>query len=317
MAIHIVRIAVGFSQKTGNFIVAESLRIPLIPAHLLLWVSPAESHSISACLRTRGYRLTVADFAHSDLLLSDVDVVVVDVSAMSMKLLGPVREISASMALCNPHGRILCFSTVPRNSEFVLGLEKCGTRYIRVVDANSLLEAVDLTISDVRSNSIARPSFLIAHRFSNGHCLPGEEIGSVLADNGGRFVQLSLALAQRFVFDFLARNRGIAMDSLQITSGIRGNWFYREHASNSGLRQSVKIRPATIKVLIQRIRNAMARADVRFDPYIVLRAIPVEGSKRAVYRLDADVSWLHRANNASFSTAEIADILSIAKKSAT
>jgi hypothetical protein len=84
---------------------------------------------------------------------------------------------------------------------------------------------------------------------------------------------------------------------LQIVSGLSGDWFYREHASNSGRRQVKKIRRATVKVLVQRIREAMAstfaKAHTRFDPCDVLRSWPAEGSTRVLYKLHADVHWDH------------------------
>jgi hypothetical protein len=242
--------------------------------------------------------VTAVDVASRQFPISASEVVVIDVTTMGIESLSVVREISAAMAMRNPHGRIVCISSVSRNSRFVLNLEKCGGRYVRIADSQMLIEAVDIAIAEVRSAAASRPRFVIVHQFSQGSCAPGEEIAVVLADNDGQLVQLSLPLAQRFVFDFVAKNRGIAMDSLQIASGIRGGWFYRDHASNSGVRQTKKIRPATIKVLVQRIRDAMVRAGVRFDPYIVLRAIPAEGSKRVLYRLDAEVDWLHRAEDA-------------------
>lgn len=283
----------------------ETWRAPTMPAHILFWAFAGKFPAMLADLRTHGYKVTEVALAHSSLPLFDVDVVLVDVTAMGFEFLSAVREISASMALCNPHGRLLCVSAASRNPRFVLGLEKCGARYVRIGNSALLIEAVELAVSEVRSIALTKPHFLIVHGFSQGSCAPGEAIGAVLADNGGQLAQLSLPLAQRFIFDFVAKNRGIAMDSLQITSGIRGGWFYRNHASNSGVRQTKRIRPATIKVLVQRIRDAMVRAGIRFDPCIVLRAIPAEGSKRVLYRLDAEVDWLHCAEDIQSTIREI------------
>jgi hypothetical protein len=82
-------------------------------------------------------------------------------------------------------------------------------------------------------------------------------------------------------------------------SGLSGGWLFRDHASNSGHRQGKKIRRATIKVLVQRIREAMAgafeEAHLNFDPRNVLRSCYTEGSKRVLYKLQADVRWRHSA----------------------
>jgi hypothetical protein len=104
-------------------------------------------------------------------------------------------------------------------------------------------------------------------------------------------------MVERLVFDFLAHHRRIALDSLQIVAGLSGDWFYRDHAANSGHKQVKRIRRATVKVLIQRIRKAMAstlaRAGLRLDPYDVLRSCPAEGTNRVLYKLHGDVRWVH------------------------
>jgi hypothetical protein len=141
------------------------------------------------------------------------------------------------------------------------------------------------------------PCFEIVHRFTRGgRCAPGEEISAVLLASRARFYQLPIGLAQRFIFDLLAQRR-LAVDSLQIVSGLSGSWFYKDHALNSGYRQPKKIRRATVKVLVQRIREAMAstfeEAHLRLDPKGVLRSCYAEGSKRVIYRLNANVHWHH------------------------
>jgi len=200
------------------------------------------------------------------------------------------------MANCGTRARLLCFSTVHRNPHFVLGLQNCGVRYARISNPAMLLEAVELILAEVAQFENNRPRFQIVHRFSQGSCAPGEEISAIQLEHGGSHVQLPLALAQRFVFNYLAEHRQIALDSSQIASGLKG-WFYREHAGNSGLRQVTRIRVATIKVLVQRIRRAMASAfakvQVKRDPCDVLRSLPAEGSKRVLYKLLADVHWDH------------------------
>jgi hypothetical protein len=159
-----------------------------------------------------------------------------------------------------------------------------------------LFEAIDLLLAELDELEKHGPCFQIVHRFSQGICTPGEEISAVLLAHAGNFLQLPLGLAERFVFDFLAQRR-IAVDSLQIVSGLAGDWFYREHAANSGQRQVRKIRRPTIKVLAQRIRDAMSstfgHSDLVFDPYDVLRSCPAVGSNRVLYKLCARVRWRH------------------------
>jgi hypothetical protein len=98
------------------------------------------------------------------------------------------------------------------------------------------------------------------------------------------------------VFDFLAQGRRIALDSSQIVAGL-GGWFYRDHAENSGHKQVKRVRRTTVKVIIQRIRGAMAstfsEAGLRFDPYEVLRSCPAEGTNRVLYKIHGGVRWVH------------------------
>ena len=293
----------------GNFIVAsDEWGLSHAPADVVCVGNVAQCSILLPTLGAKGYNVTAVDFASRKFPIFLPEVVVVDVTTSGIESLSVVREISASMALRNPHGRIVCVSSVSRNSRFVLNLEKCGGRYVRIADSQMLIEAVDLAIAEVRSATASRPRFVIVHQFSQGICTPGEEIASVHLDDDRQLSQLSLALAQRFVFDFLALNRGIAMDSLQIASAIGAGWFYRDHGLNSGTRQTKKIRPATVKVLVQRIREAMnagfIRAGLHFNAYDVLRGIPTEGSKRILYRLDASVSWLHRGEGMECCTRE-------------
>jgi hypothetical protein len=230
-------------------------------------------------------------------LLPTVDIVLLDLTVSSHDVLNAVHELNAAIGICNVQPRLLCFSTAHRNPRFVLAVEKCSARYVRVSTPALLLEAIDLLLAEMNEIQRNGPCFRIIHRFSQGSCAPGEEISAVLLANGRNFFQLPLALAQRFVLDFLAQHRRIALDSLQIVSGLSGDWFYREHASNSGQRQVKKIRRATVKVLVQRIREAMAstftKAQVKFDPCDVLRSWPAEGSRRVLYKLHADVHWDH------------------------
>ena len=81
----------------------------------------------------------------------------------------------------------------------------------------------------------------------------------MLLERAGDFFQLPLGLTERFVFDFVAQRR-LAVDSLQIVSGLSGDRFYSQHAANSGHKQVNKVRRPTIKVSAQRIRDGMSSA---------------------------------------------------------
>jgi len=228
-------------------------------------------------------------------LLALSDIVLLDVTTSSRDILKNIRELAAVIGICNPRPRVLCFSTAHRNPEFVLKIQKCGACYARIGNSEMLREAIDLLLAEMRELECNGPHFEIIHCFSNGICAPGEEISGVLHEHRGEYVQLPLGLAERLVFDLLAQRR-LAVDSLQIVSGL-ADWFYKEHAANSRHKQGKKIRRPTVKVLIQRIRDAMARtfgrARLPFDPYQVLRSCPAEGTNRVLYKLHANVSWRH------------------------
>lgn len=230
-------------------------------------------------------------------ILTHTDIVLLDVTAGGQDKIDAVRKIRSAICMMGSACPILCISTARRNPRFILELIKCGARYARISDMAMLVEAIDLRLAESEQIDQVGPCFRVRHRFSRGSCAPGEEIASVeLLENGDLF-QLPLALSGRFLFNYLAENRAIALDAFQIASGLSG-WFYREHGLNGGIRQTTKVRVATVKVLVQRIRRAMAaafqRAQLIRDPYDVLRSFPAEGSKRALYRLRAEIRWEHQ-----------------------
>jgi hypothetical protein len=234
---------------------------------------------------------------HVRSLLSTADVVLLDLTASTEDMLNTIYELQAAIGICNLRPRILSFSSVHRRPQLILNAQKCGVRYVRITSPEVLIDAVDVLLAEMSDLEHNGPRFEIIHSFCRvGCCAPGEEISAVLLSHAGSFFQLPLGLAQRFVFDFLAQRR-IAVDSLQVVSGLGGDWFYREHASNSGQRQPKKIRRPTVKVIIQRIREAMeftfANAQLKFNPYDVLRSSYAEGSKRVLYKVHADVRWRH------------------------
>jgi hypothetical protein len=231
--------------------------------------------------------------------LEESDIVLIDVTKTSHKALQILKGINAAVGFINLRPRLLCFSTMHRNPQFQLAIEKCGSRYVRIADTHSLQEAIDVALAETRDFEHNGPCFTIWHRFMRGGCCaPGEEIYSISIHVADRELQLPLGLAQRFVFNFLAQRR-FASDSQQIVSGLSGDWFYREHAANSSYEQTKKIQRATVKVLVQRIREAMAfvfeKAQLKLDPADVLRSCPVVGSKKVLYKLRAEILWRHTA----------------------
>lgn len=230
-------------------------------------------------------------------LLSCADLVLLDVTTGNEGQIELVERLGYAIGIAGRARRILCFSSARRNAGFVLALQKAGARYARIGDTSMLVEAIDLFLAEIKECERSRPCFQITHRFSQGSCAAGEEIGAIKYFRNGDFFQLPLALSARFVLNCLAENQTLALDAFQIASVLSGGWFYRDHARNSGIRQPTKIRVATIKVLVQRIREAMAavfaKAGVPHDPYEVLQSFRAEGSTRALYRLNATIKWNH------------------------
>jgi hypothetical protein len=229
--------------------------------------------------------------------LSTADILLVDLTTVTSAELKILDQLNALIGISNLSPRLLCCSAVHRNPHFELAVEKYGARYVRVSNPAILLDAIDLVIAERDELQRNGPCFQVIHRFSQGGCAPGEEVSAILLAHGGRFFQLPLPLAQRLVFNLLAEHRRIALDSLQIVSALTADWFYRDHAANSGHRQVKKIRRPTVKVLVQRIREALAstftEAKLKFDPCNVLCSCPAEGSKRVLYKLQAEIRWHH------------------------
>lgn len=269
----------------------------LRPERVLFLNSPGDSTPMLDEIRGHGYAVKVADLAHVRHLLASERILLVDVTTWSFGFANAVRELVAAANSDAARVRVLCFSTVHRNPQFVLELERSGARYARVATSAMLLEALELALAELDEFNIVVPRFSIVHRYAKGSCAPGEEISAVFIANCWAPRQLRLPLTQRILFDFLAQHRRIAMDSHQISSGLAGSWFYRQHSLNSGTRQVARIRPATVKVLVQRIRDAMTStfivAGLTTDAYEVLRSIPAVGSRKVLYQLYADVDWQH------------------------
>ena len=272
-----------------------------IKARMLLYREADGRDSIQEVIRSNGYHVVVRNeiiqTPNELKSLPGVDIVLVDITSSSHKVLATVQALNAAIGICRVRPRLLCFSRAYRSPKFVLPIEKCGARYVRVESLSTLVEAIDLLLAEMNELDRNGPTFRIVHRFSQGSCAPGEEVSAVLLVHNGDFRQLPLAVVERLVFELLAQRRRIALDSLQIVSAMSGDWFFREHAANSGHKQIKRLRRATVKVIIQRIRDAMAttfgKANLCFDSHDVLRSCLAEGTNRVLYRLQADVRWRH------------------------
>jgi hypothetical protein len=273
---------------------------PQIRTRTLLCIDIPEP--VLAAIQARGYTTEVGNLNPplipvSQLARCRADVVLLNVTNGGKQTIELTQRLWSALRNADNATRVLCFSTAQRDPRFALALEKCGARYVRISDTEMLIESVELLLAEMTDFECSDPCFQITHRFSQGTCAPGEEIGMIEWDYRGNLSQLRLALSGRFVFNCLAENQPHALDSFQIASLLCSGWFYRDHAKNSGTRQPAKVRVATIKVLMQRIRDAMtsafARVGLARDPYEVLQSISTEGSRRALYRLNAKVNWKH------------------------
>jgi len=226
------------------------------------------------------------------------DIVLVDLTHRSEEVIKTLSGIAAAIGISHIRPRILCFSTIHRNPQFVLSVQKTGARYVRVSDTGMLLEALDLLVAETKALESSGPHFVIVHRFSQGTCGPGEELSAIMLHGGESYFQLPLGIAERFTFEILAQHRHVALDSMQIAAYADGDWFFRDHALNSGRRWVTRIKQASVKVRAQRIRQAMAssfvKAHLGFDPFNVLRSCIAEGTNRVLYKLHGRIEWQHR-----------------------
>lgn len=292
--------APGCSLKMENFIVAELVYDTPSKPQVLLFDSQPTAQTLQQVIASGGYtvinagsRWTISPHLRPQLATSDV--VLLDVTQRSSDVLKQIEEINTAISICGGNARLLCISAEHRNPRFALEIQKRGARYVNLSDPGAVFEAIDSLLAE--ANEVQQFSFRIVHRYSQGSCAPGEEISAIFLARQQQLFQLPLGLAQRLLFDFLAQHRQISLDSLQILSGLSGDWFYRDHAANSGYRQMRKIRRQAIKVLIQRIREAMDKtfreAHLTCNASDVLRSPTAAGTKRALYRLHADVRWQH------------------------
>jgi hypothetical protein len=165
---------------------------------------------------------------------------------------------------------------------------------------SSVLNKVDLLVAEIVHLRTAGPHFRIVHRFRmpGSNCLPGEEVFAVFLVYRGSEYQLRLTLAQRIVFDFLARHSRLAQSARQIELGIRADDFYKFHAKNANGRTVItrRIPRSSIKEHIRRLLQAVGwafqEAGIAMDPRKVLIAQDTAGNE-VVYKLKATCTWTH------------------------
>ena len=229
-------------------------------------------------------------------ILAMVDVVVLDVTTSSHEVLTTIRKLRSVIGVCSLRPRLLCFATVHRSPQFILKVQNAGARYVRLGNNGMLLEAIEVLVTEINGLEKDGPNFVVVHKLSQGTCAPGEEVFAVMLKERDHLLHLPLALAERLVFEVLAQHPNVALDSLQIASQIGGDWFFRDHGLNRGWRQLTRIKRASVKVRVQRIRAAMAscfiEAHLGFDPYEILRSCPTSTNK-VLYRLNGHVEWHH------------------------
>lgn len=163
-----------------------------------------------------------------------------------------------------------------------------------------VLNKVDLLVAEIAHLRTAGPHFHIVHRFRmpGSECLPGEEIAAVYLVYRGSEYQLRLSLAQRILFDYLARHSRLAQSARQIELGIRADDFYKHHAKNAAGRAAVtrRIPRSSIKVHIERLHLALDvafhEAGMSIDPGAVLMVQDTAGNEVCL-RLKATCNWSH------------------------
>lgn len=163
-----------------------------------------------------------------------------------------------------------------------------------------VLNKVDLLIAEISHLRSSGPHFQILHRFRlpGSDCLAGEEIAAALLVYRSYEYQLRLSLAQRLIFDFLARHSRLAQSARQIELGMRADPFCKLHAKNANGRTGLtrRIPRSSIKEHIRRLHQALEiafhEAGMGIDPRSVLIVQDTVGNEVG-YRLKATCSWTH------------------------
>jgi hypothetical protein len=176
-------------------------------------------------------------------------------------------------------------------------------------ELRNITEKAEVLLMELSGLVQAGPRFRIVHRFREPgtDCAPGEEIAAVYLLCRGGELHLSLSLALRLLFDYLAQNRRLPQNASQIAAGIRASPFYGQHGKNAGssARQTRRISRSAIKEYIKRIRKALEEAFA--EAALAMRAPRVLVSRETVgnevnYCLKAQVEWVHITDMAASSS---------------
>jgi hypothetical protein len=164
-----------------------------------------------------------------------------------------------------------------------------------------VLNMVELLIAEMNHLRSAGPPFRIVHRFrmpGSIGCQFGEEVFACFLVYRGREYQLQLTLAQRLIFEYLAKHSRIAQSARQIELGIRADEFFRDHAKNANGRTTLtrRIPRSSIKEHIRRLHYAIELAfqdaGLCVDPRKVLIVQNTVGNE-VLYKLKATCTWTH------------------------
>ena len=147
---------------------------------------------------------------------------------------------------------------------------------------------------------LEKPKLIIIHSHSESldGCLPGEEASAAILCHRGKRLWIPFGPTHLLLFDFLARNRRIALDAWQIAARMQEDPFIRQHATNA---PGCHERPArtsrtAVRQQIRRMRDVLAQLikeeGLDLDAWEIIRS--EETSTRVVkYRITIDVVWEH------------------------
>jgi hypothetical protein len=166
------------------------------------------------------------------------------------------------------------------------------------VDFQPVLYKAEFLLLEHSSHKSSGPTVQIVHRFRAGKfgCQPGEEVFQVSLLHRGRRTLISLSLALRLLFNYLASYRRTPQSATQIASGINASEFYALHGMNAGVPSRRNISRTAIKEYIKRIRQALdsglREAGIPLRSSEVLIGQATAGNE-VLYRLRAAVEWIH------------------------
>ena len=145
-----------------------------------------------------------------------------------------------------------------------------------------------------------RVKLVVVHEYAEvpNHCAPGEGIFGAFLIWKGKVYLIQLSVTHLILFDFLCRNRWIALDASAIATRLRTDLFAVHHGSNAPghLRKPARTSRTAVRKQIERIRQVLAKLIVKenlhLDASNIIRS--EETSTRAKrYRINADVSFEH------------------------